>query len=139
MVLCDQWTASDGEAFSEGFRRLLLGKVIGARTWGGEVWLSASNRLADNGIASAAELGVYSPERKWLIEGHGVDPDVVIDNLPHASFEGRDLQLETALSYLQKLIRESPDPVPSHPPYPDKSFRVTHDLKATVPASTTSN
>ncbi len=53
VVLCDQWTASDGEAFSEGFRRLGLGKVIGTRTWGGEIWLSASNRLADNGIARA--------------------------------------------------------------------------------------
>src|SRR5581483_1368583 len=49
VVLCDQWTASDGEAFSEGFKRLGLGKVIGTRTWGGEIWLSASNRLADNG------------------------------------------------------------------------------------------
>jgi hypothetical protein len=27
------------EAFADGFRRLGLGKVIGVRTWGGEVWL----------------------------------------------------------------------------------------------------
>jgi tricorn protease len=126
VVLCDQWTASDGEAFSEGFRRLGLGKLIGARTWGGEIWLSASNRLADNGIASAAELGVYGPEGKWLIEGHGVDPDMVVDNLPHASFEGEDAQLEAALTYLKKQIDEHPAPVPAHPPYPDKSFSVRH-------------
>jgi len=37
--------------------------------------------------------------RKGLIEGHGVEPDIVVDNLPHATFE--DLE------------------VPSHP---DKSF-----------------
>ncbi len=122
VVLCDQWTASDGEAFSEGFRRLGLGKVIGTRTWGGEVWLSASNRLADNGIASAAELGVYGPEGKWLIEGHGVDPDIVVDNLPHASFEGQDAQLEKAIAYLSALVKEHPTPVPPHPPYPNKSF-----------------
>jgi tricorn protease len=36
VVLCDEITASDGEAFSEGFRRLGLGKLIGTRTWGGE-------------------------------------------------------------------------------------------------------
>ena len=36
VVLCDSWTASDGEAFTEGFRRLGLGKVIGTRTWGGK-------------------------------------------------------------------------------------------------------
>ena len=66
-----------------------LGKVIGTRTWGGEIWLSGSNRLADKGIATAAEIGVFGPEGKWLIEGHGVDPDIVVDNLPHATFEGR--------------------------------------------------
>ena len=48
--------------------------MIGTRTWGGEIWLSGSNLLADQGMATAAEMGVYGPERKWLIEGHGVDP-----------------------------------------------------------------
>src|SRR5262249_4238476 len=37
VVLCDQFTASDGEAFTEGFKRLGLGKAIGMRTWGGEI------------------------------------------------------------------------------------------------------
>ena len=40
VVLCDEKTASDGEAFAEGFRRLELGKLIGTRTWGGEIWLT---------------------------------------------------------------------------------------------------
>ena len=88
VVLCDQNTASDGEAFAEGFRRLGLGKVIGTRTWGGEVWLSSSNFLVDRGIATAAETGVFGPDGDWLIEGHGVDPDIVVDNLPHATFDG---------------------------------------------------
>jgi tricorn protease len=123
VVLCDEWTASDGEAFSEGFRRLGLGKVIGTRTWGGEVWLSFSNFLADRGIASTGELGVYGPEGKWLIEGHGVDPDIVVDNLPHASFEGQDAQLDAGIQYLQRLIREKPVTIPAAPPYPDKSWR----------------
>jgi tricorn protease len=122
VVLCDQLTASDGEAFAEGFHRLGLGKVIGMRTWGGEIWLSANNFLVDRGIATAAELGVYGPEGKWLIEGHGVDPDIVVDNLPHASFEGKDAQLEEALRYLEEEIRKDPRPVPKAPPYPDKSF-----------------
>jgi tricorn protease len=123
VVLCDQQTASDGEAFSEGFRRLGLGKVIGMRTWGGEIWLSASNILEDNGIATAAETGVYGPERKWLIEGHGVDPDIVVDNPPHSTFEGNDAQLDAAVKYLEEEIRSDPRPVPKAPPYPDKSFK----------------
>jgi tricorn protease len=120
VVLCDELTSSDGEAFTEGFRRLGLGKVIGTRTWGGEIWLSFDNVLADNGIASAAETGVYGPEGKWLIEGHGVEPDIVVDNLPKAAFEGKDAQLESAIAYLEKEIAAHPNEVPPHPPYPDK-------------------
>jgi len=121
VVLCDQETASDGEAFSEGFKRLGLGKLIGMRTWGGEIWLSFDTELVDNGMASAAEDGVYGPEGKWLIEGHGVDPDIVVDNLPHATFGGEDAQLKKAIEYLQEEIRQNPVPVPPRPPYPDKS------------------
>jgi len=120
VVLCDAWTASDGEAFTEGFRRLGLGRVIGTRTWGGEIWLSSSNFLVDRGIATAAEFGVYGPEGRWLIEGHGVDPDTVVDNLPHATSGGSDAQLQAAIAYLQKQIREHPLPVPPAPSYPKK-------------------
>lgn len=122
VVLTNEYTASDGEAFAEGFRRLGLGKVIGTRTWGGEIWLTSSNRLVDGGIASAAEFGVYGPEGEWLIEGHGVEPDLVVDNLPHATFQGRDAQLEAAVAHLEELIRRQPPAVPPAPPYPDKSF-----------------
>jgi tricorn protease len=123
VVLCDHRTSSDGEAFSEGFRRLGLGKVIGTRTWGGEIWLSFDNLLADKGIASAAEEGVYGPEGKWLIEGHGVDPDMIVDNLPHATFLGGDAQLRKAIEVLRQEIKQSPVEAPPPPPYPDKSLK----------------
>jgi tricorn protease len=123
VVLCDEFTASDGEAFTEGFKRLGLGKVIGKRTWGGEIWLTASNWLVDKGIATAAEIGVYGPEGHWLLEGHGVEPDIEVDNLPHETFNGRDAQLDRAIAYLQEQIRLQPVEVPPAPPHPDKSFR----------------
>jgi len=120
VVLTDENTASDGEAFAEGFRRLGLGKVIGTRTWGGEIWLSSSNFLVDRGIATAAEMGVFGPEGQWLIEGHGVDPDIVVDNLPHATYEGKDAQLEAALAELEAEIKAHPIPAPKTPAYPKK-------------------
>jgi tricorn protease len=124
IVLCNEWTMSDGEAFTEGFRRLGLGRILGTRTWGGEIWLSFSNfRLVDRGIATSAQSGVYGPERQWLIEGHGVEPDIVVDNLPHATFKGMDAQLEAAIRYLEEQIRLDPVDVPPAPAYPDKSFR----------------
>ena len=122
VVLCNEFTASDGEAFAEGFRRLGLGKVIGTRTWGGEIWLSVTNNLVDRGIASAAELGVYGPDGDWLIEGHGVDPDIVVDNPPRSTYGGEDAQLEAAMAHLRDMIRKEPVEVPPAPAYPDKSF-----------------
>jgi tricorn protease len=123
VVLVNENTSSDGEAFAEGVKRLGLGKVIGTRTWGGEIWLSSSNVLVDKGIATAAEFGVFGPEGTWLIEGHGVDPDLVVDNLPHATFLGSDAQLDTAIAYLQEEIKKNPVPPVKAPEYPNKSLR----------------
>jgi tricorn protease len=123
VVLVDQNTASDGEAFADGFRRLGLGKVIGTRTWGGEIWLSSSNRLTDGGLARAPMTGVYGPEGEWLIEQIVVVPDMVVDNLPHATFQGEDAQLDAAIQYLLEEIRRDPRAVPAPPDYPDRGFR----------------
>ena len=45
---------------------------------------------------------------RWLVEGVGVAPDIEVDNPPHASFKGEDKQLETAINYLQKKLKEQP-------------------------------
>ena len=122
VVLCDAKTASDGEAFIEGFRRLGLGQIIGVRTWGGEIWLNSSNRLTDLGLARAPMSGVYGPEGEWLIEQWGVDPDILVDNLPHATFNGEDAQLQAAIGHLLARIKEDPREVPAAPPYPVLRF-----------------
>jgi tricorn protease len=122
VILVNENTASDGEAFAEGFKRLQIGTSIGTRTWGGEIWLSGVNTLSDGGIARAPMMGVYGPEGKWLIEGHGFEPDIVVENLPHTTFKGEDAQLNAAIEYLLRSIADDPREVPPVPPYPDKSF-----------------
>ncbi len=123
VVLVNENTYSDGEAFADGFKKLKLGTTIGTRTWGGEIWLNSGNRLSDNGLARAPMIGVYGDNGKWLIEGHGFEPDIEVDNLPHATYNGKDAQLDAAIKHLQKLIKEDPREVPSPPTYPDKSFK----------------
>jgi tricorn protease len=76
----------------------------------------------DGGIATAAEFGVYA-DGQWLIEGHGVDPDQVVDNEPYTTFQGKDTQLEAAIKFLQDKLAKEPVPVPKAPAYPDKSFK----------------
>ncbi len=122
VVLVNENTYSDGEAFADGFRKLGLGTTIGVRTWGGEIWLNSNNRLTDNGLARAPMIGVYSEEGDWIIEGHGFEPDIELDNLPHETFNGKDAQLERAIEFLQEKISEDPREVPPVPAYPDKSF-----------------
>ena len=122
VALVNENTYSDGEAFADGFRRLELGTTIGTRTWGGEIWLHSGNRLTDNGLARAPMFGVYGPEREWLIEGRGFEPDIEVDNLPYATFNGEDAQLDRAIQFLLNKIEEDPREVPAVPAYPDKSF-----------------
>lgn len=122
VVLCDEATGSDGEAVTEGIRQLKLGTVIGTRTWGGEIWLSSSNQLVDNGVATAAEFGVFA-DGKWLIEGHGVEPDIIVDNEPYATFQGKDAQLQAAIDFLKEKMAKEPIPIPKAPAYPNKSFK----------------
>lgn len=129
VVLVNENTYSDGEAFADGFKKLGLGTTIGTRTWGGEIWLNGSNRLTDNGLARAPMIGVYGDNGEWLIEGHGFVPDIEVDNLPHATFNGKDAQLEAAIQHLQKLIKEDPRTVPAPPAYPDKSFGANSKTK----------
>ncbi|MBI5689397.1 MAG: PD40 domain-containing protein [Verrucomicrobia bacterium] len=121
VVLINEWTSSDGETAANGVRRLGLGTLIGTRTWGGGVWLRSINGLVDKGLASAAEFGTYAPEGQWVVEGHGIDPDIVVDNLPHATFRGQDAQLEAAIKLLREKIAADPRPVPRPPPYPNKA------------------
>lgn len=112
----------DGEAFAEGFRRLGMGKVIGTRTWGGARSGSAPATCWWTAASSPPPRRAWcGPEGHWLIEGHGVDPDSVVDNLPHAAFQDRDAQLEAAIGHLKDLIRRDPRPVPRPPAYPNKA------------------
>jgi len=117
VVLMNEDTYSDGETFSEGFKRLKLGPVIGKRSSGAGVWLSDSNRLIDNGIMRAAETGQMDAEGRFLIEGVGVTPDIDVDNPPRATFMGQDAQLDAAIAELKRRIAEQPVPVVKPGPY----------------------
>jgi tricorn protease len=47
---------------------------------------------------------------------------MVVDNPPHAAFQGRDAQLEAAIKYLQDKIKKEPVEVPKPPAYPNKRY-----------------
>lgn len=108
-VLTDELTYSDGETFAAGIKALKLAPLIGKRTSGAGVWLSDRNNLVDNGMVRAAEHAQFDTrDGKFMVEGVGVTPDIEIDNPPHASFKGEDKQVDAAIAYLQKKMKEQP-------------------------------
>jgi tricorn protease len=121
VVLADQFTYSDGETFTAGVKALNLGPVIGMRTAGAGIWLSDRNQLLDKGIARVAEFGQFDARGRWLIEGNGVAPDIEVDNLPFATANGGDAQLQAALDYLTKKLAEAPLSQPEAQPIPARA------------------
>ena len=70
----------------------------------------------------AACFGIYSKDGKeWIVEGHGVDPDIVVDNDPGKEFKGEDQQLDRALQEIQDELKTKRYELPSPPPWPNRN------------------
>lgn len=122
VALIDEFSASDGDIFSYRFKSSKLGPTIGKRTWGGVVGIRGSLPFIDGGFLNRPEFSRYDNQGKeWIMEGHGVDPDIVVDNDPALEFEGTDQQLNTAIDEVMKALKNYPEGLAVPPPYPDKS------------------
>jgi tricorn protease len=121
-TLIDEFSASDGDIFPYRFKTLGLGKLIGKRTWGGVVGIRESLPLVDGGQFYKPEFAVYSKDgKRWVIEGHGVDPDIVVDNDPAKEFKGEDQQLDRAIQEMQEELKTKRYELPSPPPWPNRN------------------
>ncbi len=122
VLLLDQHSASDGDIVAYRFKKHKLGPVIGQRSWGGVVGIRGSLPLLDGGTLMRPEFSRFDLEAKeWIMEGHGVDPDIVVDNDPAREFDGMDDQLNRALAEIKKALGQNPVKVPNPPPYPNKA------------------
>jgi tricorn protease len=117
-VLTNEYNGSDGEAFVDHFKARKLGTVIGVPSWGGLVGILNQQRTLDNGTVEQSNNAFWGRDGKWIVEGHGADPDILLDNDPASASAGRDLQLEKAIEVLQKQIKEKPFQFAPKPPYP---------------------
>lgn len=122
ILLMDEFSASDGDIFPYRFRANKLGLLVGKRSWGGVVGIAGSLPFVDGGYLNKPEFGPYDLEGKnWIMEGHGVDPDVVVDNDPALEFSGTDEQLNKAIDLILKELEKNPVKKNPVPPFPDKS------------------
>ena len=121
VCLCDEYSASDGDIFTYRFKHYKLGKVIGKRTWGGVVGIRSSLPLVDGGQLYKPEFSRYDVEgKKWIIEGHGVEPDIYVDNDPALEYQGIDQQLNKAIEVILDELKTNEKQVPPPPPYPER-------------------
>jgi tricorn protease len=121
VCLMNEFSASDGDIFPYRFRALHLGKVIGKRSWGGVVGIRDPLPLTDGGELRRPEFSRYDVDGKeWIIEGHGVDPDIVVDNDPAKEYAGEDEQLEKAIAVLKEELKTKERDIPPPPPYPKR-------------------
>ncbi len=121
VALADEFSASDGDIFTYRFKYYKLGPVIGKRTWGGVVGIRGTLPLIDGGVLNKPEFSRYDVAgTSWVMEGHGVDPDIVVDNDPARELAGEDQQLNKAIEVILDLLKKSPSKIPPPPPYPIK-------------------
>jgi tricorn protease len=116
VMLINGWSGSGGDAFPFYFREAGLGPLIGTRTWGGLIGISGTPALVDGGGVTVPTFRMYDPKGQWFAEGHGVDPDIVVDEDPTKLAKGTDPQLERAIQEIvTNIARQAPRP--KRPPY----------------------
>jgi len=116
VMLINGWSGSGGDAFPFYFREAGLGPLIGTRTWGGLIGISGAPGLVDGGGITVPTFRMFDPKGQWFAEGHGVDPDIVVDEDPTQLAKGTDPQLQRAIDEITKRIAAAPKP-PKQPPY----------------------
>ena len=92
--------------------------MIGKRTWGGLVGISHDLPLVDGGSVTMPDFGMWDPKSgEWIIENHGVDPDIEVENPPDALVAGHDPQLERGIQYCVEELKAHPPKKPARPKY----------------------
>ncbi|MEJ2776096.1 PDZ domain-containing protein [Sulfolobaceae archaeon RB850M] len=102
VLIVNEQAGSDADIFANSFKLYKLGKVIGTRTWGGVVGIDSRYSLVDGTLVTQPKYAFWFINVGFGVENYGVDPDIVVDNLPQDYTRGVDRQLEVAIEELKK-------------------------------------
>ena len=89
------------------------------RTWGGLVGIGGYPVLMDGGSVMAPRVAIGGLHGQWEVEGHGIPPDIEVQQDPKLVREGHDPQLEAAVNAALRSLSEHPVPAYQAPPYPN--------------------
>jgi tricorn protease len=119
VMIINEMAGSGGDCMPWMFRYTKTGPLIGKRTWGGLIGVSAYPPLMDGGSVTAPNFGFFSPNGEWDVENHGVAPDIEVEQDPKLVHEGHDPQLERAVAAALEQLAKNPPPQPKRPEYPN--------------------
>jgi tricorn protease len=122
-MLINGQAGSGGDMFPWLFKSMKLGKIIGMRTWGGLVGISGNPGFIDGGSMSVPTFGFYKKDGTWGVEGHGVDPDILVVDDPGKMLDNSpasDPQLTAAIAHMLEEVGAHPYTPPARPEAPDR-------------------
>ncbi|MBI5622778.1 MAG: PDZ domain-containing protein [Elusimicrobia bacterium] len=123
VAICDERCGSDGDIFSQAFKALKLGVLVGKRTWGGVVGIDGRRRFVDQGLATQPEYAFWFHGAGWGVENRGVDPDIEVEWDPASFAAGEDPQLEKAVEVAMERLKTGEGGPPDLGPAPSKAPR----------------
>ena len=118
VMLIDQDAGSGGDWMPYAFRQSGLGTLVGMRTWGGLIGISANPPLIDGGTLTVPNFRFYDADGRFSVENEGVAPDIRVELDPLALDRGQDTQLDAAIAEVLKGLETATSPVKPTPPYP---------------------
>ncbi|MEO1304160.1 MAG: PDZ domain-containing protein [Pseudomonadota bacterium] len=119
LMLIDQDAGSGGDFLPYSFREMEIGTLMGTRTWGGLIGISANPGMVDGGFLVVPYFRFFDTDYEWSVENEGVAPDIEVALDPLLTNDGRDSQLEAAIAEIERQLETNPSTIPTQaPPYP---------------------
>ncbi|CAN5350786.1 S41 family peptidase [soil metagenome] len=121
VALTNEFAGSDGDIFSQNFKAMKLGPLIGKRTWGGVIGIWPRHTLVDGGVTTQPEFSFWFRDVGWKVENYGVDPDIEVEFPPQDHVARRDPQLSRGVQELMKIV-EAHKGKPDFGPRPSRAW-----------------
>ncbi len=103
VLLVNEQSLSDAEMTAAGFKQLGLGKIIGTETYRWIIFTSGKS-LVDGSFYRLPAWGCYTLDGKNL-ELEGVQPDIPVKTTFKDRLEGKDPQLDRAISEVLRQLK----------------------------------
>jgi tricorn protease len=123
VMLINERAGSGGDLLPYLFNKMEIGPLIGTKTWGGLVGTWDTPPFVDGGRMVAPRGGFFDTDGEWAVEGVGISPDVLVEQLPKDVIAGKDPQLERAVQVALELLKTEGVELKPEPKAPIRYFR----------------